>query len=403
MYSRTDDNQNYFHYVNMNPCPDVIENYMAQSAVNAVTIALKSFWREIYDRLLSSAHENCRMPEDKVCVKDLLGNSGFFLQPGFKEQLTVNDVRSMMNEQCHDGQIAIVKIPLYIYGGHMTAIVPGTDGVYECRGTMDTGMCLADEVWIRWKDGQDHSPKARRRGRKRSGGGNKRTLPEGNQYFQFNMQNPASNYVGDCVVRAIATVLGITWHEAVDALAASGKYAYTLINNEKVFSALLESRNFIRHEMLQLNGRMLTGKEFCREMAKRYHNGERIYAHVGSNHVAAVMPVRDADGKDGYRIEDTWDCTNRKIGWYWVEYKKKKPEMEKAEPVETGTAIIAGMEIIHPAYGKGIVMEVSGKGSGSVLYTHFQGIGIKQLSAKWVEEHCRYENALTAAEEYDII
>lgn len=390
MNAEMSEKKSSFRYVNMNPCPDITEKYLAQSTVNSVAIAMKTPWYDVYDLLIQKAHELCRMPEDKLCVKDLLTSSGFVLQPGKVKNLTVSAMCRMMDEQCHDGQTAVVKTPLYWYGGRMTAIVPGDDGSYEYQGTEDTGIYLIDEVWIRWTDGQDHSPLGRHKSGKRTGGGKGRTLPQDHPYFHYCMQNPASNYVGDCVVRAMASVLGITWHEVVDALAESGNYAYTAINNEDVFSVLLERRGFIRHEVFLQNGRMLNGKEFCREMAKRYHHGERIYAYVGNSHVAAVMPVVDAEGNGCYRIEDTWDCSGGKIGWYWVEYKKKKPEMERAEPVESGTAIIAGTEIIHPAYGKGIVTEVSGKGSGSVLYTHFQGIGIKQLSGKWVEKHCRY-------------
>lgn len=58
---------------------------------------------------------------------------------------------------------------------------------------------------------------------------------------------PAANLnIGDCLIRAAASVLGMTWHEAVDILAECGDYGYTALNTPPVFIPFLYRHGFFR-------------------------------------------------------------------------------------------------------------------------------------------------------------
>lgn len=403
----TDEKQNHFLFVNTNPGGKVPEEEVSQSVINAISIATGRSWRDVYDMLFRQVRELCYMPYDTQCIKALLTDSGFVQQPGTSKKYSVEEVRSYMSEHCHDGQVAVVKTANYGHGGHMSAVVPTDSSIYEIRGTRDTRGHRAEEVWIRWTDGLDHSPVARRKGRTGAKKKKERKIPEDHSYFHYRMQNPKSNYIGDCVLRGIASVLDMDWRDVADAIAESVKYEYTVINMEDVYAELLRARGFTRYPAQMFDGRKPTGAQFCEMMADKYRNGERILAYVLRNHVAAVVPIREKDGTVRYKIEDTWDSSKRKIGNYWVE--NKNPVTKSAlrsvpaqmnvgnsnvEEAKLDIFIAECQEkrlIIHPKFGKGRILKVEGSDTEAALEVKFASVGDKKISAKWAAVNCRLE------------
>jgi len=99
---------------------------------------------------------------------------------------------------------------------------------YELLYPVDCRENIAYEVWIRWRDRQDHSIAPRRKAGRIA---EKKTMSaqDHESLVAFN-ENPTDNIVGDCAVRALAGVLEITWEEAAWKLAAAGDFVCSCIN-----------------------------------------------------------------------------------------------------------------------------------------------------------------------------
>ena len=214
------------------------------------------------------------------------------------------------------------------------------------------------------------------------------------EYFQYYQPNPLGRRAGDCVVRAFSAAFEIGWQEAVQQIGEAVGYSDAMVNGNRVFINLLIKNDYERHPRLKKNGRLLSGKAFCDEMSARYKNGERIFAFVGSAHVAAVLPYREDDGSIRYKITDSWDCSERKFNEYWV---GMLPQNENADPGDEDLGgdhaaqvnldeVDTGSVISHPRFGKGTVLSIAAKGDDRILEIDFGGKGIKKLSEKWLKK-----------------
>lgn len=109
-------------------------------------------------------------------------------------------------------------------------------------------------------------------------------------FIEYNV-NPYKR-VGDCVVRAIAMVLGESWEKVYWDVCEKGAQLYDMPDSNEVWSAYLFEQGFKRYIIPNECPNCYTVKDFCRD----YPKGRYLLA-TGS-HVIAVI-----DG-DYY---DTWD------------------------------------------------------------------------------------------------
>lgn len=239
-------------------------------------------------------------------------------------------------------------------------------------------------VWIRWNDGVDRSPYPRRVVRRRNSGvSHRRTYEETDCYKPF-QPNPCNNYIGDCVVRAISGVMDISWSDAIDLLSSANE---TTVNAREIYPKILEQNGFVYHKPIIRGGRHLDGKSFCNEMHKIYHNGERIFAHVGRSHVAAIIPVHCGDGDTTYKIIDSWDSSKRTIGDYWVKsIKASDKDLSAKKP--TRKTFNIGTQLLHPSFGIGTVTSIA----PGILTVDFKANGLRRLGETWAREHCFCEH-----------
>lgn len=378
-----------FYTVNTGPT-SVRYPGLSQFAVNAMVIANQSSWEEEFRRLLEQVHRIHLMPNEQRCAYALLEAGGFIRQPGIKEFVTVGDVVSRMNAQCTDGQIAIVRCN---YPGVIIAIVPDScdkyipapaDGQrYHAYGLKGRCGYVVSDVWVRWADGQDHSPVKRRKGHGCARKKEHQAL-EDHEAFHYLQKNP-THFTGDCVIRAMASACGdISWEEAMDRIAAASNYANTTVNQRDIYLQLLQQEGFVKRAPMKVGGRKLTGKAFCRELDRMMHRGERIFAEVGRSHVAAVLPFTE-DGVTRYKIVDCWDSTDRLIDDYWV-----KEPVQQAPPTPPAGSLAAGDSIVHPTYGSGRIENIHPAGWMTVRWADGS---TRMLSSKWVVSNCGVEAA----------
>ncbi len=373
------------HFIFRNTHPEnLTERALAATAVNAAAVVTGKPWAEIFRSLIDQSHAQCRMPNDFLCVKEMLRSHHFILQPSHNSvSISAEDVRAYMDEHCTSGVCAIVRTVRYGYGAHLLAILPVTDEngtSYKIAGYEDRSRYRAEEIWLRWPDLEDHSPVARRK----SGAPvtkKERRIPESHARYCYHQENPENRRIGDCLVRGLSSACGISWHEAVDLLTVHNR---TTINTHVVFREVLKKQGFVHHDLYRPGEKYPTVAEFCSEANRKFRRGEHLFVYVGTSHVAAVLPFPEEDGSFRYRVVDTWDSSSGRATEYWVRPVPEEPAEETALP-----EFAVGDRIEHPVFGTGVVRTVSGDAPQIRLEIEFPEAGVKKFGAGWVAENCR--------------
>lgn len=132
--------------------------------------------------------------------------------------------------------------------------------------------------------------------------------------LRFNNQNvnPKNRKTGDCATRALASLLGIAWDDALKLQcqeALKSKYDPT---SHQVIGKIVEQWGWVKMKQpRKANGRKYTVKEMdAVEDAK--HRDRRILCNV-ANHYVVI---------EGDRYIDTWDSGGKTVGNYYVKPNK---------------------------------------------------------------------------------
>lgn len=120
--------------------------------------------------------------------------------------------------------------------------------------------------------------------------------------FIMHNANPVQNLVGDCVIRAISTVMDRSWEDIYVNLAIQGFMMYDMPSSNSVWGAFLKDNGFKRKVIPDTCPDCYTVKDFCEDNP----NGEFILGT--GTHAIAV--------KSGNYI-DTWDSGNEIPIYYW--------------------------------------------------------------------------------------
>ena len=343
-------------------------------------------WKEAFRRLIHSSAKLGTMPQDRHSIRQMLNDSGFFIQAGAYADRPVIDIIHECNERFHDGEQVIVNlIDSPNQGEYMPVIPVWTNGIlhYELQFPSDNQNRWASEIWIRWDDRQDHSIAPRRKAG-RTARKKEMSARDSEALVAFN-ENPTDNLVGDCAVRALAGVLEISWEEAAWKLAEAGNFVCTEVNRTTNIEECLKREGFEGHGPMRKNGRILTGKEFCDLIHDMFQAGTRIYAYPGHHHAVAIL-VFDGD----YKIVDTWDSTGKLITGYWVKYPERQQRVRPTKPnkpalPEKLTGFTVGTKVLHKVYGIGEITAVS----EAIAVIRFENVQEKKLAVDWVLRNCK--------------
>lgn len=120
-------------------------------------------------------------------------------------------------------------------------------------------------------------------------------------YIRYN-PNPQKATVGDCVIRAVSKVTGLTWEQTYIDLCIEGLLLSDLPSANIVWGTYLKQHGFKRFIVPNTCPDCYTVEDFARDHSKG------TYLLAVSGHVVAVK-----DG-DWY---DTWDSRNEVPAYYW--------------------------------------------------------------------------------------
>lgn len=122
-------------------------------------------------------------------------------------------------------------------------------------------------------------------------------------YIYFN-PNPKNKSVGDCTVRAVSKVLGISWEEAYWSLCTVGNDEGDMPNSNAVVATLMKQKGFKRKIIPDTCPRCYTLTDFVED----HPNGAFLVAF--GTHAVAV--------RDGSYF-DSWDSGNEIPIYYFTE------------------------------------------------------------------------------------
>lgn len=129
--------------------------------------------------------------------------------------------------------------------------------------------------------------------------------PETATFHYFN-KNTLGRINGDCVVRAVATFLDISWEQCVREMTECGLKTCLIINDRKNIENYLAEKGYKKQpQPRKADGTKYTADEFCKELASF---GKRYVLSL-AHHETAVI---------NQKVYDIWDCTEKTVGNYWV-------------------------------------------------------------------------------------
>jgi len=120
--------------------------------------------------------------------------------------------------------------------------------------------------------------------------------------YIYTNKNPIGKGTEDCVIRAVATVLDISWERAYMELCQMGLMLYDMPNKDAVLSAYLRKHGFKRYVISNQCADCYSVKDFCID------HPTGIYVLLTSNHAIACI-----DGN----YYDTSDSGNEIPMMYW--------------------------------------------------------------------------------------
>lgn len=360
-------------------CASIILQCLSESGI--------SDWENAFKRQIDTAKMLGQMPDDIKVIRETLKSFGFIMQSA---QLEVVRVHTLLKKiQNLSNAVVFIQVVDHKHSGGNMIVLRMDDSGYKvlCPPRDRTDDILGFEtihVWIKWDDDIDRSPFPRRVPTQRNEGSSKKKTYEETDSFKPFQPNPCDNYIGDCVVRGIAGALDISWAEAVDLLASENE---TTLNAREVYPQTLLKNGFYHHKPMIRDGHRLKGKAFCAMLNKTFHNGERIFAHVGRSHVAAIVPTAD-NNTTRYKILDAWDSSDCTIGEYWTGLADNR--IDNNAPVhQDAPAFCVGEKLQHRSFGTGIITDVI----PGVLTVDFGTNGIRKLGESWVRCNCRYDTS----------
>lgn len=120
--------------------------------------------------------------------------------------------------------------------------------------------------------------------------------------YLFKNENPYGKLVDDCVIRALATALGVSWDDAAYLLFLEQCNQKDLQNANTVWGQVLQSKGFIKRNLPCTNHSCYTIREFTLAHPKG------IYVVGDGSHAVAVI--------DGHYV-DNYDSGDRNVLFYY--------------------------------------------------------------------------------------
>ena len=128
-------------------------------------------------------------------------------------------------------------------------------------------------------------------------------------YFMRYNNNPKEKRTGDCIIRALALALNKSWKEVYTDLFNLSIKMSLIVTDPKVFKKYLKDLDYTQEKMPKtLDNKRYTVEEFIDDIAHK----NMTYIISIAKHVTVIKDKK---------LYDTWDCSHKCVGNYWIIYK----------------------------------------------------------------------------------
>lgn len=135
--------------------------------------------------------------------------------------------------------------------------------------------------------------------------------------FEYINNSPKKKDTTDCVIRSFVTALGLDVRTVMVELTEYYLNTGYFINEPRCYDTYLRDKGYMKCKQLQKADKTkYTAEEFCDYLNTSTIQGP-VIAHIGKEHVSTFMNDGTTVDKD-YKLYDTWDCTDRCVGNYWI-------------------------------------------------------------------------------------
>ncbi len=346
------------------------------SAINSAALVTGLEWEKLVKSLMDQAHLRCRMPTYKTCVSDMLRANGF--KPEKKTAAPIKTIIERLDGSFSEEKKYIVKFN----NGTYCALIPDPiKGKYILKGAVYGKIFLEHKIvnalweYIPQSDNRRNIRRVK-----------EKVLPEARDGFEPINVNPENIGTGDCFIRALAAVCECDWHEALDIAAQVTGYKNPHLNSFENIDFTLETLGFERHKGLKHGRSYYSGKEMCDHFNRFYKNkGVRVFTCVGKTHCAAILPFGEG-GETVYKVQDSWDSSDREIVEYWTDTKKASRDSVTKTATESDEYPI-GTAVRHSKFGEGKVVGFVGDGRNRFIEIDFgSSVGKKKISEAWLKK-----------------
>ena len=125
------------------------------------------------------------------------------------------------------------------------------------------------------------------------------------EFIKYN-KNPKKKKTNDCVIRAIATATNSSWEYIYSKLAEQGLKNGLMINDRRNWIKYLKNLGYEKQAMPRKKDRTrYTLEEFATEIAEE----DKIYIVKLAKHLTVIK---------NKNLIDTWNCSYKCVGNYWV-------------------------------------------------------------------------------------
>ena len=126
------------------------------------------------------------------------------------------------------------------------------------------------------------------------------------KYIKYN-NNPKNRKTADCVVRAISLALDKSWEDVYLSMVNFGLKQGLVFNDKRNVKKYLEKYVYLKTEPMprRNDNTRYTLEEFADELAQT----NKTYIVSVAKHLTVVK---------NKKLFDTWDCSKKSVGNYWI-------------------------------------------------------------------------------------
>lgn len=135
--------------------------------------------------------------------------------------------------------------------------------------------------------------------------------------YVYKNNNHKNRRTGDCTIRAFMEIVDQSPEEILKELVDVYLKTGYFIDDPKGYDKWLNTKGYFKQKQARKDGsKRYKADEFCEYLNKTITSSEKfaIPAHVGGNHISVFV----WDEKQGYVLQDIWDCSDRCVGNYWI-------------------------------------------------------------------------------------